>query len=95
MTADEHLPRADARRLELDPRDLVRPLDQDGLHRGDCIALAAALVREALVAQLSERAVRLRETRELHAFEHTVGLRELDVAVVDHLPVVAPGSRKS
>ena len=47
-------------------------------------------VREALRAQLLDRSRRLPEPGEPHPLEDPRRLRELDVAVVDDLPVVAP-----
>src|SRR5262245_49377414 len=47
-------------------------------------------VCEALVAKLGKGAFRLLQPGKAHAFEDARRLRELDVAVVDHLPVVSP-----
>src|SRR5579872_1399091 len=45
---------------------------------------------ETFLAQLAERLLRLLERVETHAPQHLAGLRELDVAVVDDLDVIAP-----
>src|SRR6516225_6464988 len=52
---------------------------------------ARTLVCETLRAQLVERPIGLVEAGQAHAVEDTRGLRELDVAVVDDLPVVPEG----
>src|SRR2546430_126121 len=49
-----------------------------------------SLVRKALGAQLGERALALLQPADAHPLEDPAGLRELDVAVVDDLEVVAP-----
>jgi len=56
---------------------------------GGADAFRLGLVGEVLGAQLGQRSGRLLEVQP-HAVEDPLGLRELDVTVVDHLPVVAP-----
>ncbi len=58
--------------------------------RGGAAEFAAMLVGEVFGAQLIQGTLGLLEAGETHARKHPRRLGELDVAVVDHLPAVAP-----
>jgi uracil-DNA glycosylase len=57
---------------------------------GGASAFRDALVRQALGAELAESPPALRQPGQTHAGQDAIGLRELDLAIVDDLPVVSP-----